>query len=106
MKDTNLELEDFTMELFKKSVLSKTLSNISKVLMLVGFPVLLIFCKFMQSSELFYYWATMLFVAGIWVFSTRQYNHLNIKIKMNLWLLDMIKNPEQFHAFVAEKGIK
>ena len=101
-KEQELTLEDYTMEFFRKASVSKTISTISKILLLIALPCLIIGFKSMGDTLINV--SIVLFIGLLltWVFSTRSYNHLNMRIKLNLWLHDMANNPEEFQRHVQK----
>lgn len=99
-KEQELTLEDYTMEFFRKASVSKTISTISKILLLIALPCLILSFKSMGNTSANVSIALFVGLLLTWVFSTRSYNHLNMRIKMNLWLHDMANNPQEFQNYV------
>lgn len=100
------ELEEYTMGFFRKAAMLKTVSTISKILLLVLAPILLILFHKISTNESLVYGTCLLATFVTWILSTRKYNFVNMQIQTNLWLADMVNNPGDFTSFLHKNDIK
>lgn len=98
--------QDMTIEFVKKASVLRRISLISAALLLVSIPILILTFKQLNKNEVIIYSGLFISLLVVWFISTRSYNILNLKIKMNFWLDDMLKNPYAFQRYVNENNIK
>jgi len=100
------ELDEYTMGIFKKAAILKSVSKFSRILVLICLPLLILNLNKSTNSNLTVYSVLFLLSCAIFIVSQRKLNYVNAQIGMNLWLSDMVKNPQEFEKYVEKKDIK
>lgn len=100
------ELDEYTMGIFKKAAILKSVSKFSKIVVLICLPLLILNFNKSTNGDLAVYSVLLLLSCAIFIISQRKLNYFNSQIGMNLWLSDMVKNPQDFEEYVGKNDIK
>ncbi|MFN8117513.1 MAG: hypothetical protein U0W65_15495 [Bacteroidia bacterium] len=71
------------------------ISKCTKHIILFYIPLLILFYKSTTLTQFVAMISGLLFLCGVWVYSTRKRNHLNIHLKLQIWLFDLMQYPDK-----------